>query len=347
MFGALNRFISRLDADAPPQQADSGVAHNAFGFQVLRNSNNELPVEPWFDFIIGINGRNIDNPDPNLLQQEIRNLGGNSVNLGLWSAKGQRLRSIYAPVPSDASSLGLSLQWTQLATAENLWHILDIAPNSPADLAGLLPFGDYIIGSPEGLLRGESGLGELVEDFLTRPLRLYVYNHDYNVTRLVTIQPSRSWGGAGALGCTLGYGALHRIPVPLDEPPQAPGETMFEAARLSTDGEPGPEQSAPVPTSAPQYLVPAEMETMPSAPPMGGPPMGGAKRPRPQHHGAKSDMDAFFAEGEAKSKEQGGYSSSPKPASGGIAPPPKNGPPRAGTPLKQDDPAEEQSNDAT
>lgn len=37
-------------------------------------------------------------------------------------------------------------------------------PNSPADVAGLLPYSDYVIGSPEGLMRGESGLGELVED---------------------------------------------------------------------------------------------------------------------------------------------------------------------------------------
>ncbi len=47
---------------------------------------------------------------------------------------------------------------------EDVWHILDVAPNSPADAAGLLPYGDYVIGSPEGLVRGESGLGELVED---------------------------------------------------------------------------------------------------------------------------------------------------------------------------------------
>jgi hypothetical protein len=39
-----------------------------------------------------------------------------------------------------------------------------VIPNSPADVCGLLPYGDYVIGSPEGLVRGESGLGELVED---------------------------------------------------------------------------------------------------------------------------------------------------------------------------------------
>ena len=57
MFGALNRFISRLDSD-PQAQRQSG-AQGAYGFQILRNSNAELPLEPWFDFIIGINGRTL------------------------------------------------------------------------------------------------------------------------------------------------------------------------------------------------------------------------------------------------------------------------------------------------
>lgn len=57
MFGALNRFISRLDA-APQDQQQSGVG-GACGFQVLRNANQEIPLEPWFDFVIGINGRTI------------------------------------------------------------------------------------------------------------------------------------------------------------------------------------------------------------------------------------------------------------------------------------------------
>jgi GRASP55/65 PDZ-like domain len=67
-------------------------------------------------------------------------------------------------VPAEKPSLGMALQWTPLSAAEDVWHILDVIPNSPADVAGLLPHGDYVIGSPEGLVRGESGLGELVED---------------------------------------------------------------------------------------------------------------------------------------------------------------------------------------
>ncbi len=57
MFGALNRIIARLDGEpAPNQPESSGPSDNSYGFQVLQNVNKELPLEPWFDFIIGING---------------------------------------------------------------------------------------------------------------------------------------------------------------------------------------------------------------------------------------------------------------------------------------------------
>jgi S1-C subfamily serine protease len=50
-----------------------------------------------------------------------------------------------------------------LSSTDDVWHVLEVASNSPADKAGLLPYGDYIIGSPEGIVKGESGLPELVE----------------------------------------------------------------------------------------------------------------------------------------------------------------------------------------
>lgn len=58
MFGALNRFIGRLDGE-PGQQPRNGPSDNAFGFQIIRNKDPELPLEPWFDFIVGINGHTI------------------------------------------------------------------------------------------------------------------------------------------------------------------------------------------------------------------------------------------------------------------------------------------------
>lgn len=61
MFNALNRFISRLDGDVPPATREN---HGAFGFQVLRNTNLQLAIEPWFDFVVGINGRMIVRVSP-------------------------------------------------------------------------------------------------------------------------------------------------------------------------------------------------------------------------------------------------------------------------------------------
>ena len=103
VFGALNRFISRLDSDGPNQAGNS--RHAAAGFQVLRNKKSDIPIEPWYDFIVGINGRLIvcthagaqilqsanrlaqDNINPHLFATEIRNCAGSSVTLTVWNAK--------------------------------------------------------------------------------------------------------------------------------------------------------------------------------------------------------------------------------------------------------------------
>ena len=105
MFGALNRFISRLDSDAPPQTPRD--SHSGFGFQVLRNKNNDIPIEPWYDFIIGINGRQIEEPDANSFAVEIRNCAGSNVALTIRSAKGQRVRTLQVAVPTPSPTLGL------------------------------------------------------------------------------------------------------------------------------------------------------------------------------------------------------------------------------------------------
>lgn len=331
MFGALNRFISRLDAN-DSQGAQKPSSAGAFGFQVLRNTNTEISLEPWFDFIIGINGRTIDNADPTLFSTEIRNCAGATISLGVYSAKGQVIREIYAGVPHDAG-LGLQLQWSPLSLGEDVWHILDVMPNSPADVAGFLPYSDYVIGSPEGVLRGDGGLGELVEEFMNRPLRLYVYNNEYDVTRMITITPAKNWGGEGALGCVLGYGALHRIPAALTEPPQAPGETLFESGQPAAFNEKstfdpnapdGPSPGAPA-----EFLVPANMplsNPTPPPPASGGPPPGG-KAKKTRAYAPAAGLDDYFAEGEQKSKELESGSSTPKPSSG--LPPPPKGPPKA------------------
>jgi len=257
---------------------------------------------------------------------------------------------MHIPVPVDTGSIGVTLQWTHLSVASNIWHVLDVAANSPADLAGLLPYSDYILGTPEGVLHGEGGLSELVEDHIGRPLRLYVYNNEYDVTREVTIQPSRDWGGEGALGCVLGYGALHRLPAPLSEPVSAPGETMFDhdSGRATPQAQftPATGQSeapstlasaAAAPAPVADFLVPAQV--VDAAPVSAAGPPRGKKKDRHDRHGGNVLMDDYFKEGEKKSREVDHAPSAGRRTP--VAPPPKaggppKGPPKAGDTAKSE-----------
>ncbi|KAL1986554.1 hypothetical protein VTN96DRAFT_6132 [Rasamsonia emersonii] len=336
MFGALNRFIGRFDAETP-QQSSNAPGDNSFGFQVLRNKDPDLPLEPWFDFIIGINGRLIDDPDPNLFVTEVRNCAGSSVSLEIWSAKGQRTHTISIPVPKDNPKLGLTLQLAPLSSTQHIWHVLSIpSPQSPAYLAGLLEHSDYILGSPSGTLRGESALSELIEDHLDRSLVLWVYNSEFDVVREVELIPTRGWGGEGALGAVLGYGALHRLPVGLGEEVEGPGEVVFETKEDGSEQprEPSPNASASAPPSG-NFLVPANMA---SPPPLTSPATNlgsqstarSSKTGRRHRHGGLSPnraFDEYFAEGEQKSREQDFV---PSRKGTPLAPPPKaGGPPRS------------------
>lgn len=238
------------------------------------------------------------------------------------SAQGQRTHTVSAPVSATNPSLGVALQLAPLSSTQNIWHILGIpSPLSPAYRAGLLPHSDYIIGTPSGTLRGESALGELVEDHLDRTLVLWVYNSEFDVVREVELVPTRGWGGEGALGAELGYGALHRLPVGLGEEVEGPGEVVFETR------EDGTSDLIPAPGN---FLVPANMASPPpltsprraTSPPESRSPA--SRRGGKPRHGASPNQsfDEYFAEGEQKSKEQD-YAPSRK---GTPLPPP----PRAG-----------------
>jgi hypothetical protein len=44
-------------------------------------------------------------------------------------------------------------------------------------------------------------------------LKFYVYNCENDMTREISLTPNIGWGGEGSLGCGIGYGYLHRIPI--------------------------------------------------------------------------------------------------------------------------------------
>jgi hypothetical protein len=203
-----------------------------------------------------------------------------------------------------------------------------------------LPHSDYILGSPSGTLKGEAALGELVEDHLNRSLVLWVYNSEFDVVREVELVPRRGWGGEGALGAVLGFGALHRLPVGLGEEVQAPGENLFDADRKmgTEDGQNHTQDFSTTgntfqPVPPPQTELPPPPMVNPNIPP---PPMMNPQAPPPtaaassksrkgRHHATyppNAGFDDMFAEGEKKSAEQ---DNPPSRKHTPLPPPPKLG----------------------
>lgn len=62
------------------------------------------------------------------------------------------------------SLLGLSMRMCEFESAtDNVWHVLEVMEGSPAESAGLVPYGDWIIGWSGGVLSAENDFYDLVE----------------------------------------------------------------------------------------------------------------------------------------------------------------------------------------
>ncbi|CAH0558029.1 unnamed protein product [Brassicogethes aeneus] len=189
------------------------------GYHVLRVQENspgsKAGLQAFFDFIVAINGTRLDRDD-DTLKLILKNGIGKPLPLSIYSCKTQSVRSVTIE-PSESwggqGLLGISIKFCSFEVAkENVWHILEVIPNSPADLAGLKAFSDYIIGA-DSILHEAEDLFNLLENHEGVSLKLYVYNSDIDSCREVSITPNSQWGGEGSVGCGIGYGYLHRIPV--------------------------------------------------------------------------------------------------------------------------------------
>ncbi|GAA5982783.1 hypothetical protein JCM10908_006786 [Rhodotorula pacifica] len=257
-------------AESQPQSGGGGSDASGEGsthaaLHVLRVAENspaaEAGIEPFFDFVVGAGGQQIGD-EIDYLTDVLEQNEGAELPLQIYSTKRKEVREVYvipsrnwssAAVPGgeagmvdgQPSLLGLSLRVCNPQYAlDQVWHVLEILEGSPAQSAGLVPFGDWIIGYAGGVLRGEGDFYDVVEAHVDKPLRLFVYNSDYDVTREAILVPNRSWGGEGLLGCGVGYGLLHRIPKPQDrvEPPPHPDPPRTDAP-LPAAPPPGPETS--------------------------------------------------------------------------------------------------------
>ena len=164
-------------------------------------------LEPFFDFIIGVNEFRLDVDGDQLKQVTEKNVD-KEVQLTVYNSKNQDVREL-TMIPTNTwggkGLLGLSIRYCSFEGAsENVWHILNVAPNSPASAAGLQSNLDYIIAADSLPLDERDDLFGLIESHNNSQLKLYVYNVITDVCREVLITPSTEWGGDGCLGCGIG-----------------------------------------------------------------------------------------------------------------------------------------------
>jgi hypothetical protein len=125
---------------------------------------------------------------------------------------------------TSAIPIGLSIRFCSnlKSTTSQVWHILDVYPNSPASGAGLISNTDYVIGTPELVSTEEQeDLFTLIAQRNGQPIKLYIYNSGSEEIRLVEITPNKNWGGEGrceSILCSLFFLLLFFLPVLLNHP---------------------------------------------------------------------------------------------------------------------------------
>nr|XP_020505362.2 Golgi reassembly-stacking protein 2-like [Labrus bergylta] len=241
-----------LNPKKPYKRRDMGGAQSveipgggSEGYHVLRVQENSpghrAGLEPFFDFIVSINNTRL-NKDNDNLKDLLKASVEKPVKMLVYSSKTLELRESTV-TPSNLwggqGLLGVSIRFCSFEGAnENVWHVLEVEPNSPAALAGLRPHTDYIIGA-DTVMNESEDLFSLIESHEGKGLKLYVYNTDTDNCREVIITPNGAWGGEGSLGCGIGYGYLHRIPTrPFEEGKKFsfPGNSPSEPLSPLKDG---------------------------------------------------------------------------------------------------------------
>ncbi|KAJ8268016.1 hypothetical protein COCON_G00131880 [Conger conger] len=196
--------------DAPAEGTDGYHVHG-----VQDNSPAEKAgLEPFFDFIISIGNARL-NRENDMLKDQLQANIENPVKMEVYSTKAMSVRELEV-VPSNMwggqGLLGASVRFCSFQGAnENVWHVLDVDPNSPAAIAGLRAHTDFIVGADQ-VLQDSEDFFSLIEAHEGKPLKLLVYNTETDQCRDVLVTPNGAWGGEGSLGCGIGYGYLHRIP---------------------------------------------------------------------------------------------------------------------------------------
>jgi len=199
--------------------AYENVVGKEYGFRVHRVEPNSpghtAGLQSIVDYIVVANGVRLETDDGSFVRM-IQESKGSELRICVFNTHTLRSRETTL-IPDDTwggnGLLGITIRFDVAQPVEkHTLRVLDVYNNSPASLAGLDAYNDYILAVGDLLFDGPDEFGELVQYNCDRPVRLYVYNARSEQVRELVITPSRSWGGDGCLGCGVGSGYLHTLP---------------------------------------------------------------------------------------------------------------------------------------
>ncbi|KAB1264310.1 Golgi reassembly-stacking protein 1 [Camelus dromedarius] len=200
-------------------------------------------LEPYFDFIITIGHLRL-NKENDTLKALLKANVEKPVKLEVFNMKTMKVREVEV-VPSNMwggqGLLGASVRFCSFRRAsEHVWHVLDVEPSSPASLAGLRPYTDYVIGSDQ-ILQESEDFFSLIESHEGKPLKLMIYNSESDSCREALLQaPGSSTeeqlpGPESPSHGALDLGDLARsMEIPLQPPP--PVQRVMDTGFLDVSG---------------------------------------------------------------------------------------------------------------
>ncbi|CAJ1410737.1 unnamed protein product [Effrenium voratum] len=244
------------------------------GFRIFKVNDGspaaEAGLEVFFDFIVEINGQPMD-ADQGTFAQAIAQAENQRTKLVVNNIRTHTSREVYVTPRrwGGAGLLGAVVRYDSLESAEGQgMRVLSVFPNSPAHAAGLLPNKDFLLGTTEVMFRDMDELSEVVNLYLGKELKIYVYNVETESIREAVLVPQTGWGGEGAIGADIRTGFLHRIPAPrraFSVPPQDPPEARGSPTEKSPQTSPqaaAPEAPRQDPQQLQQLLVQVQHELL-------------------------------------------------------------------------------------
>jgi C-terminal processing protease CtpA/Prc len=180
---------------------------DSVGYRVLGVQSNSPAASAglvsFFDFVVAANNYPLKVLDQKFVEM-IKESENKALPLTIYNIKSETTRDVVITPRRNwggQGMLGVTIRFDSYWRAEEaLVRVLEVMPDSPAELAGLEAEKDYLLGTAEKVFKDTDTLFEEVRKFIDSTVEFYVYNTTTDEVRVVVIMPTENWNGEGCLG---------------------------------------------------------------------------------------------------------------------------------------------------